>query len=84
MYNSILDEVDYYPQAWLLSSLYIYIYRERERERERERMLAGWNKLYLSKGGRLTLVKRKLFNLPAYFLSLFPIPVSVAHRFEKL
>ena len=64
--------------------LYIYIYIERERERERECVLAGWNKLYLSKGGRLTLVKRKLFNLPAYFLSLFPIPVSVAHRFEKL
>ena len=68
----------------MASFFFIYIYIERERERERECVLAGWNKLYLSKGGRLTLVKRKLFNLPAYFLSLFPIPVSVAHRFEKL
>ena len=49
-----------------------------------ERMLAGWKKLYLSKGGRLTLLKSMLSSLPTYFLSLFTIPVSVAHRIEKL
>jgi hypothetical protein len=48
-----------------------------------ENRLAGWKKLYLSKGGRLTLIKSTLSNLPTYFLSLFPIPVGVAHRLEK-
>jgi hypothetical protein len=49
-----------------------------------ENRLAGWKRLYLSKGGRLTLIKSTLSNLPTYFLSLFPIPVGVAHRLEKL
>jgi hypothetical protein len=49
-----------------------------------ERRLAGWKRMYLSKGGRLTLIKSTLSNLPTYFLSLFPIPVSVAQRMEKL
>ena len=49
-----------------------------------ERKLAGWKKMYLSKGGRLTLIKSTLSNLPTYFLSLFPIPVSVANKLEKI
>ena len=49
-----------------------------------ERRLAGWKRLYLSKGGRVTLIKSTLFNLPTYFLSLFPIPATVANRIEKL
>ncbi len=49
-----------------------------------ERTLAGWKRLYLSKGGRVTLIKSTLPNLPTYFLSLFPIPVSVANWLEKL
>jgi hypothetical protein len=49
-----------------------------------ERRLASWKQLYLSKGGRVTLIKSTLSNLPTYFLSLFPIPSSVANRIEKL
>ena len=49
-----------------------------------ERKLAGWKHLYLSKGGRVTLIKSTLSNLPIYFLSLFPIPTSVANQIEKL
>jgi hypothetical protein len=45
-----------------------------------ERRLANWQTLYLSKGGRLTLLKSTLASLPTYFLSLFTIPVSVARR----
>jgi hypothetical protein len=40
--------------------------------------------MYLSKGGRVTLIKSTLSNLPTYLLSLFPIPASVANRIEKL
>ena len=49
-----------------------------------ERRLVGWKRLYLSKGGRVTLIKNTISNLPTYFLSLFPIPTSVANRIEKL
>ena len=49
-----------------------------------ERQLAGWKRLYLSKGGRLTLIKSTLSNLPTYFLSLFSIPATVARRMEQL
>lgn len=38
----------------------------------------------MSKGGRLTLIKITLSNLPTYYLSLFPIPLGVANRIEKL
>jgi hypothetical protein len=49
-----------------------------------ENRLAGWKRLYLSKGGRLTLINSTLLSLPTYFLSLFPILVGVANRLEKL
>ena len=49
-----------------------------------ERRLAKWKRLYLSKGGRVTLIKSTLSNFPTYFLSLFPIPTTVANRIEKL
>ena len=44
-----------------------------------ERRLMGWKCLYLSRGGRVTLIKSTLSNLPTYFLSLFPILASVAN-----
>jgi hypothetical protein len=47
-----------------------------------ERRLASWQRLYLSKGARVTLIKSTLSNLPMYFLSLFSIPM--ANRIEKL
>ena len=40
--------------------------------------------MYLSKGGRITLIKSTLSSLPTYFLSLFPIPVAVASRIDKI
>uniref|UniRef100_A0A2N9FZS4 Reverse transcriptase zinc-binding domain-containing protein n=1 Tax=Fagus sylvatica TaxID=28930 RepID=A0A2N9FZS4_FAGSY len=49
-----------------------------------EKRLAGWKRLYLSKGGKVTLIKSTLFSLPTYFLSLFPIAAGVAHRLERI
>jgi hypothetical protein len=46
--------------------------------------VAGWKWMYLSKGGRLTLIKSTLSNIPTYYLSLFQIPMRVAKRIEKL
>ena len=47
-----------------------------------ERRLVGWQKIYLSRGGRLTLLKSTLSSLSTYYLSLFSIPVNVARRIE--
>jgi hypothetical protein len=49
-----------------------------------EKRLAGWKRLYLSKGGKLTLLKSTLSNLLTYFLSLFHLPAGVASWLEKL
>jgi hypothetical protein len=49
-----------------------------------ERRLVGWKRMYLSKGGRVTLIKSALSNLPTYFMSLFSLPVGVANRLKKL
>ena len=49
-----------------------------------ERRLAGWKKLYFSKGGKLTLIKSTLSSLLTYFLSLFTIPTCVANNIENL
>jgi hypothetical protein len=46
--------------------------------------LAPWKRTYLSKGGRITLIKSTLSNLPTYMMSLFPIPALVAKRIEKI
>jgi hypothetical protein len=40
--------------------------------------------MYLSKGGRIALIKSTLSNLPTYLLSLLPIPASVAKRIESI
>ena len=49
-----------------------------------EKKLSGWKRLYLSKGGRLTLLKSTLSGLPTYFLSLFTIPIAMAARLERI
>ena len=45
-----------------------------------EKKLSGWKRLYLSKGGRLTLLRSTVSSLPMYFLSLFTIPKAMAAR----
>lgn len=46
-------------------------------------IMVGWKMLYLSKGGRLTLIKSILSNLPTYYMSLFLILVGVANQIEQ-
>ena len=49
-----------------------------------EKKLSGWKCLFLSKGGRLTLLKSTLSSLPTYYLSLFTIPVAMADRLVRV
>ena len=48
------------------------------------RRLASWKRQYISKGGRVTLIRNTLSNLPIYFMSLFRIPSLVCKRQEKI
>ena len=52
-------------------------------ERFRKR-LALWKRQYISKGGRLTLIKSTLSNMPIYLMSLFRLPRRVKLRLEKI
>ena len=45
--------------------------------------LTSQKKLYLSKGGRLFLIKSTLSSHPTYFLYLFPLSVRVTKRLNK-
>ncbi|RVW23312.1 LINE-1 reverse transcriptase-like [Vitis vinifera] len=47
------------------------------------RRLALWKRQYISKGGRITLIKSTLASLPTYQMSIFRMPKSVAKRVEK-
>ncbi|WKA02600.1 hypothetical protein VitviT2T_020769 [Vitis vinifera] len=46
--------------------------------------LAMWKRRYISKGGRITLVRSTLSNLPIYFMSIFQMPRVVRIRLEKI
>ena len=53
-------------------------------EERMRRRLAQWKRQYISKGGRITLIKSTLASIPIYLLSLIRIPKSVAKRIEKI
>ncbi|RVW77015.1 putative ribonuclease H protein [Vitis vinifera] len=53
-------------------------------EEKMRRKLALWKRHFLSKGGRITLIKSTLASIPLYQMSLFRMPKSVARRLEKL
>ncbi|KAL6343127.1 hypothetical protein AAG906_019670 [Vitis piasezkii] len=46
--------------------------------------LGMWKRQYLSKGGRATLIRSTLSNLPIYLMSLLCLPSVVRRRLEKI
>ena len=46
--------------------------------------LALWKRIYISKGGRITLIKSTLASLPLYQMSIVRMLAAVAKRLEKL
>ena len=53
-------------------------------EERMRRRLALWKRQYLSKDGRITLIKSTLASIPIYQMSIFRMPKSVVKRLEKL
>ena len=52
-------------------------------ERFRKR-LASWKMQYISKGGRITLIRSTLSSLPIYHLSLFHMPQKICSILERI
>ncbi|WKA05206.1 hypothetical protein VitviT2T_023185 [Vitis vinifera] len=52
-------------------------------EEKFRKRLAIWKRQYISKGGRLTLIRSTLSSMPIYFMSLFYLPRKVRLRLEK-
>ena len=52
-------------------------------ERLRKR-LSIWKMQYISKGGRMTLIRSTLSSMPIYCISLFQMPRSVSSRLERI
>ena len=48
------------------------------------RKLAMWKRQYISKEGRITLIRSTLSSLPIYFMSLLCIPRPVRLRLEQI
>lgn len=48
------------------------------------RKLVGWKVNYLSRGGRVTLIKAVVANVPVYFMPLFVIPSRIAQHIKQL
>ena len=53
-------------------------------EEQFRKRLAMWKRQYLSKGGRATLIRSTLSNLPIYFMSLLKLPSSIKRRLEQI
>ena len=49
-----------------------------------QKMLASWKMQYISKGGRITLIRSTLSRLTIYYLSLFRVPQKICTRLERI
>ena len=55
-----------------------------EVEERFQKRLTSWKRQSFSKGGRLTLIRSMLSNLPIYLLSLFKLPKTVKGRVKRI
>ena len=49
-----------------------------------EKRLTLWKRKFLSKAGRLVLIKSVLSSIPTFYMSVFKMPVEVAQKIEKI
>lgn len=48
------------------------------------KVLSGWKRTLLSRGGQLSLIKSMLSNLPVYYISLITMLASIANKVEVI
>ncbi|RVX22063.1 putative ribonuclease H protein [Vitis vinifera] len=53
-------------------------------EKRFRKRLSMWKRQYLSKGGRATLIRSTLSNLPIYSMSVLRLPSSIRRRLEQI
>ena len=53
-------------------------------EERMRKKLARWKSQYISKGGRITLIRSTLASMPIYFMSMLSMPRKVRLRFERI
>ena len=53
-------------------------------EERMRKKLARWKSQYISKGGRITLIRSTLANMPIYFMSMLFTPRKVRLRLERI
>ena len=53
-------------------------------EERLRRRLAFWKRQYISKGGRLTLIRSALSNMSIYYMSILCMPISIRLRLEQI
>ncbi|RVW55305.1 hypothetical protein CK203_089047 [Vitis vinifera] len=53
-------------------------------EERMRKKLARWKSQYISKGGRITLIRSTLANMPIYFISMLSMPRKVRLRLERI
>ena len=78
-------KVDVFPSSYLGLSLGALFKSMATWNGVKERFckrLAMWKRQYISKGGRLTLIRSTLFNISIYFMSLFCMPRLVRLRLQ--
>lgn len=49
-----------------------------------QKKLSLWKSKYMTIGGRVSLIRPTLSNLPVYYMSLFRMPISVAKKLKKI
>ncbi|RVW43830.1 Triphosphate tunel metalloenzyme 3 [Vitis vinifera] len=53
-------------------------------EERMRKKLARWKSQYISKGGRITLIRSTLASMPIYFMSMLPMPRKIRLRLERI
>ncbi|GKA80774.1 RNA-directed DNA polymerase, eukaryota, reverse transcriptase zinc-binding domain protein [Tanacetum coccineum] len=74
---------------FLISGLQINIHKSSVlgvgvHEAEFSSKLSSWKARLLSVGGRLSLIRSVLGNLPIYYMSLYPMPVAIRKKLESM
>lgn len=49
-----------------------------------QKRLSSWKEKFLSKGGKLVIIKSIISSMPLYFLSMFRAPASIIQCLEKI